>query len=431
MDGSHPTRSEQFSVGVVPCSPVTGRGAASGRSGTLGDVKTAILVALVAAIALGSMLGAFAATRTVQTEATVTVKVWQSARTGNLYLSTRPDRGEWTTHDDEPLEMTLTGNFYESSSVLVSVPIEVEVAEPTAAADTDADADADTTPTPTSTAEPGTCCEVRGMSDFPAAREAVVEEMQEVVRFGDRRYRLEHSGPITINVSHTVTGLFIRYRDAFGTRPETLPSECSFQRGEHIFFGPACRSDKHAFATEWFRLATGSGSRGPAWVGEGTTDYFARHYAEEEAPYLEHDRSLRVIFYQDPEDLRRGGASGDLKTTAVAYAIREHGGSRTWFNLHGAIARGADPDTAFQQALGVSLVEFYDAFERWAARENAILRADAFATCADAGQSLHLQGGTAGIDAGYPDFRVPSEDDADGDGIVCEGFTPLGDIDRR
>ena len=295
--------------------------------------------------------------------------------------------------------------------------------------------DPGTTPMPESTeppeSEPGTCCEIRGMSDFPAAQQAVLEEMQEVVRFGNRRYELEHSGAITINISHTVTGLFVRYAEAFGTRPEALPSECSFQRGEHVFFGPACRGDTHAFATEWFRRATGSGARGPAWVGQGTTDYFASHYTKGEAPYLEDDRFLRVVFYQNSEDLRRGQASGDLMTTAVAYAIREHGGSRTWFDLHGAITGGADPRAAFQEALGISLAEFYDAFEQWATLESAALHADAYATCAEAGQSLHLQGGAAGLDAGYPDFRVPSEVDDDGDGIVCEGFTPLGDIDRR
>ena len=268
------------------------------------------------------------------------------------------------------------------------------------------------------------------MSDFPAAQEAVLEEMQDVVRFGDRRYRLEHSGPITINISHTPTGLLVRYRDAFGTRPDELPSECSFQRGDHMFFGPVCRNDEHAFAKEWFRRATGTGGRDPAWIGQGTTDFFASHYAEGEAPYLEHDRFLRVVFYQDAENLRRGSASEELMTLAVVYAITEHGGTRNWFDLYGEIASGADADATFQEELGMSLAEFYTAFEAWAARENRVLQAESFATCAEAGQSLDLQGGTAGIDAGYPDFRVPTEVDDDGDGLVCEGFTPLGDLDR-
>ena len=117
-------------------------------------------------------------------------------------------------------------------------------------------------------------------------------------------------------------------------------------------------------------------------------------------------------------------------TMAVAYAIREHGGVRNWFDFYGEVAAGADMAAAFERAIDMSLPEFYTDFEEWAANENRNLHADAFATCAEAGQSLHLQGGTAGIDAGYPDYRVPSEVDQDGDGLVCEGFTPLGDIDR-
>ena len=137
------------------------------------------------------------------------------------------------------------------------------------------------------------------MSDFPAAQQVVLNEMQSVMRFGERRYQLEHSGPITINISHTPTGLLVRYRDAFGTRPETLPSECSFQRGEHMFFGPVCRNDKHAFASEWFQRAAAGGRVETAWIALGTQEYFARHYAEGEAPLLEDDRYLRVLFYRD------------------------------------------------------------------------------------------------------------------------------------
>ena len=137
------------------------------------------------------------------------------------------------------------------------------------------------------------------MSDSPITQQAVLDQMREVITFGDRRYRLEHSGPITINISHTPTGLFLRYRDAFGTRPEELPDECSFQRGEHMFFTPMCRHDKHAYASEWFKRAAGGGSIETAWIALGTREYFARHYAEGEAPFLGDDRYLRVLFYQD------------------------------------------------------------------------------------------------------------------------------------
>ena len=394
-------------------------------------MKNGIIVALIAAIAIGSALGAFAATRSVETEATVEVKVWQSASTGNLYLSTRPDGGEWTTHNT-PLDLELNdaGSFYESSSVLVTVPIEVEVEvpDPTETPDTGTstettDTTADTT-TPTPTPEPGTCCKVVGMSDFPAAQQAALEEMERVVSFGNRAYRLQHSGPITINISHTPSGLFVRYRDAFGTRPEALPSECSFQRGEHMFFGPVCRRDHYAFATEWFRRATGTAGREPEWIGQGTTDYFASHYAEGERPYLDDQRFLRALFYEPAVNLRRGQASEDLQTLAVAYAIGEHGGSQKWFAFYEGVAASPDVAAAFEEAIGLSLAEFYDDFEAWAEHQNRTLHAEAYASCDEAGQSLTLQGGRVGTDAGFPDFRVPSEDDPDGDGLVCEGYLP-------
>ena len=394
-------------------------------------MKTTIIVALIAAIAIGSALGAFAATRTVRTEADVEVKVWRSVATGNLFVSTRPEGGEWTTHN-RPLDMSRlseSGSFYESSSVLVTVPIEVEVEVP----------DPTPTPTPTPTPrpteeperEPGTCCEVLGMGDLPAAQQAALEEMERVVSFGDRKYQLEHSGPITINISYTDTGLLLRYRDAFGTRPEALPDECSFQRGEHMFFTPMCRTDKHAYATEWFRRTTGTGSREPEWIGQGSIDYFASHYAGGERPSLDDQRFLRVLFYEPAVNLRRGQASEDLRTLAVAYAISKHGGSRQWFDFYEGVAASPDVAGAFEEATGLSLPEFYDDFEVWAEHQNRNLHAETFASCEEAGQSLSLQGGTAGIDAGYPDFRVPTEDDDDGDGLVCEGFLPLGHLDQR
>ena len=70
----------------------------------------------------------------------------------------------------------------------------------------------------------------------------------------------------------------MRYQQAFGTRPETLPSTCSFQRGEHLFFGPECRMDKRAMAREWVKYALGKGNLDPAWIQHGTMEYFASHY---------------------------------------------------------------------------------------------------------------------------------------------------------
>ena len=147
-------------------------------------------------------------------------------------------------------------------------------------------------------------------------------------------------------------------------------------------------------------------------------------------PELEQDRFQRAIFNADPLDLRQDGGGDDLAALAVLYAIREHGGFQRWLDFYRDVLAGSEVGAAFEETVGVSLSEFYDLFETWADHEHNLLQASAFATCAEAGQGLHLRGGTAGIDAGYPDYRVPTEDDHDGDGLVCEGFTPLGDLDR-
>ena len=92
--------------------------------------KNLIIAALVAVIAVGGVLGAFAGPPpTVETEAIVEVTVWQRVSNGELYLSTRPEGGRWTTHE-EPLDMSAlsrSGNFRQGSAVAVAVPVEVEV----------------------------------------------------------------------------------------------------------------------------------------------------------------------------------------------------------------------------------------------------------------------------------------------------------------
>ena len=61
--------------------------------------------------------------------ATVHVAVWRSvSNPASLYLSTRPEGGAWTTHDDDgPLSMSVfgTGRF-ERSDDLIQVDIELQ-----------------------------------------------------------------------------------------------------------------------------------------------------------------------------------------------------------------------------------------------------------------------------------------------------------------
>ena len=390
-------------------------------------MKNSIIAALIGAIAIGSALGAFAATRTIQTEANVEVRVWQHVNTGNLYLSTRPEGGEWVTHDDEPLDMSELNDaetFYQSSFVVVSVPIEVEVEVPDPRPIPTPTPRPTSTPTPTPQPEPGTCCEVRGMGDLPAAQEAAVAEMQEIIAFADREYNLTHSGPITINISHTNSGLAVRYRQAFGERLETLPSTCSFQRGEHVFFGPECRADRGAFAREWIKFALGTSDQNLDWVEHGTFDYFASHYLEGKAPNLKEDRFQRVVFFEEPEDLGTGRAGEELMTLGVVRAIHEYGRYRDWLAFYRNALTSGNVAGAFEEAFDASLGEYYLLFEAWAADRNAVLRSTAFESCEEASRSIRLQGGQVGVDAGYPDYRVPLEPDLDGDGLVCEGYFP-------
>ena len=105
-------------------------------------MKNWIIAALVAVIAIGGALGAFAATQ--QTDANVDVTVWQRVSDGSLYLSTRPEGGTWTTHQTalDMSQRSRSGNFRQGSAITVSVPVTVETPdapEPTS------------TPTPTST----------------------------------------------------------------------------------------------------------------------------------------------------------------------------------------------------------------------------------------------------------------------------------------
>lgn len=87
---------------------------------------------LLAAIALAATVTVFAQSRTVETTAAVDVTVWKHAQTEQIYLSTRPADGRWTTHNT-PVDLTTlsaSGNFYQGSAIRVDVPVTVEVDAP-------------------------------------------------------------------------------------------------------------------------------------------------------------------------------------------------------------------------------------------------------------------------------------------------------------
>ena len=92
-------------------------------------MKNFIIAALVAVITIGGSVSVFAATQTVETTASVEVRVWQGVSDGSLYLSTRPEGGSWTTHNTalDMSEISSSRRFRQSSFVTVAVPVSVTV----------------------------------------------------------------------------------------------------------------------------------------------------------------------------------------------------------------------------------------------------------------------------------------------------------------
>ena len=92
-------------------------------------MKTAIIIALVAALAL---VGGWVSAGTVSTTADVEVAVWKHADSGRIYLSTRPAGGHWTTHET-PIDLSQRHPqypaWYQGSAVTVSVAVTVEVSD--------------------------------------------------------------------------------------------------------------------------------------------------------------------------------------------------------------------------------------------------------------------------------------------------------------
>ena len=388
-------------------------------------MNRAIIAALIAAIAIGGALGAFAATRTIETTANVEVRVWRRISDGELFLSTRPPQGQWTTHD-APLnlsELSRSGRFQLSSIVTAAIPVSVEVDVPDAAQAVPTRIAAPTaTPSDSDTPVAGPCCEVRGMEDITGLQDQVRQRMLAVIEFALETYGITHSGDITINISHSTNGLALRYQEVFGRQLEEVPDTCSFQEGEHLFIGPQCRSNKVALASEWFARAVGTGDVTPTWVGHGARDYFANHYATGDVPVITEDRFRRALFYERARDIRRDQASDDMKTLVMLYALEDYGEFADWLRFYGSTAAGLDAGTAFESVFNATLPEFYDDFEEWADHQKIILFSTAFSSCLDASRSLRLQGDGSGYGSGYPDYRVPLEIDHDDDGIVCEGF---------
>ena len=385
-------------------------------------MKTAIIAALIGAVAIGGALGAFAA-RTVETTADVEVAVWERIADGAVFVSVRAEGSGaegWIT--SEALDMSglnRTGRYHISNVVALEVPVEVELPDAAQPVTTRRPI---TEESPGFTPVAGPCCEVRGMEDNVGIREAVVAAAQGVINFALDTYEITHTGTIVINIAYSTNGLLNRYEDAFGEELEELPDDCSFQEGQHLFLAPECRLNSRVIASEWFQRAVGRGDVTPSWIGHGIFDYLVTHYLRGAPPEVTDDRFRRAIFYERARNIRQDRASDDLQTLAMLYAITDYGDFEDWRRLYGSVAAGLDSGVAFESIFNATLEEFYEDFEEWADHQKIILISTAFASCLEASEHIGRQVGSVGLGFGYPDYRVPLEIDDDGDGLVCEGF---------
>ena len=386
-------------------------------------VKSAVIAGLVAIIAVGGVVTAFAATRTVETSATVEMEFWVSLASRSVFVSTRQEGAEWISHDFRvPLrEYPGIETLLVSETVSLPLAVTVEVEEQSAF-----------TPLPAATPHllPGeapsgraTCCTVRGMWDARPAQQAIATEMRKVIAYARTNFGLTHEGPITINITHTVGGLNARYEDAFGEALDELPSTCSFQREEHMFFGPDCRSDETAIAREWFFRAVEAPYGSARWVGVATFEYYWAWYQLGRPPTVRDDRYRSAVFHERATDLRAGRAHEDLMGAAMLYAIESYGTFGDWLAFYEDLRGGAKVHAAFEAAFGVELLRFYADFEAWAARQQTTMAVLAYGSCREAAQYIVPRSRTDG--GGFPDYRVPLEFDADGDGYVCEQYLPF------
>ena len=395
-------------------------------------MKTVAIAGLLAVLAIGGAFSAFAATRTIETSVDLELELWVDLQTSSAFVSTRQQGHEWITHDVRATlsQSPAVATLLVSDPVSLSVPVTVEV---------EVDAAPDELPfTPLAPATPhlapgeapsgrATCCRVRGMWDNPAAQRAVVAELRKVIAYAGTNLGLTHQGPITVNISHTPGGLLVRYEDAFEEALDELPSECSFQRGGHLFIGPGCRSDPEAIAREWVVHAVQAPYVSARWVGVATVEYYWALYQRGVPPSVRDDRYRSAIFHEPATDFRAGRAHEDLMGAAALYAVEAYGTFADWLAFYQDVRDGAAMHTAFAAAFGVSLQQLYADFEAWAGREQATMRALAYGSCREAARYIVPRSFTDG--GGFPDFRVPLAFDGDGDGYVCEAYAGFADDD--
>lgn len=385
-------------------------------------MKHAVIARLVAIMTIAGGLSAFAATRTIETSTNLELQFWLAPEIRAAFVSTRQEGAQWTTHDylvrlhESPEDDGLLVSDPVSFSVPVTFEVE-EVRQPVFVVGAAATPFLPPGEAPTGRAS---CCSVRGMWDQRSAQSAISREMRAIIKDAKTKFGLTHQGPITLNIAYSTGGLNVRYADAFGEKLEELPSTCSFQREQHMFFGPDCRTDTAAIAREWFIRAVQVPYVPARWVGVATFEYYWFWYLNGDPPTVRDDRYRSAIFHQLATDFRAGRAHDDLMAAAMLFAVENYGTFEDWLTFYEDVLDGAELHGAFEAAFGVELLRFYGEFEAWAERERSNMLALAYGSCLEAAQFIPARSLADG--GGFPDFRVPLEFDHDGDGYVCEGF---------
>ena len=92
-------------------------------------MKTAVIAGLVAIIAIGGALGAFAATRTVEKTVELEMTFWVDTKASSAFVLTRQEGREWVTHDFRvDLEPhAVVDGLLVGETVSLAVPVWVEV----------------------------------------------------------------------------------------------------------------------------------------------------------------------------------------------------------------------------------------------------------------------------------------------------------------
>jgi len=308
-------------------------------------MRNLVIGALVAVIAVGGALGAYSASRTVETVTTVEVAVWQRIADDTLYLSTRPEGGRWRTQG-AALDMSTvseSGSFRRSGIVSVAVPVTFELATPSpAAADEEAVANLLTSVT----------VEFEGEFSVPVEA-AFLAEFTRVVRFFAARYGLVAEPGLRLRVLDNVSNRHDGYY-AYENRTIAL-SEQSLEAMAHEYV--------HAL-----QLDMSEGRSGTRWLIEGIADYFAAVY----------DEAYTTALFQAHRDVARN-ATGTLQSTendieagdgdryalaslAAQYLVFLAGEEALW-GFYRQLAQSESWEVAFEVVFRSSVDDFYPAFE--------------------------------------------------------------------